>query len=114
MTYQPPVRDHAFILRDVLKIEQYGNLPGFADASMDTVDADPRGGGPVHRRGAGPAEQRRRQGGLHLEPDFTVKTPTGFKAAYAQLVEAGWPALGRIRPTAARACRTWSTWPSAR
>src|SRR5690606_5928647 len=26
--------------------------------------------------------------------DFTVATPTGFKAAYAQLVEAGWPALG--------------------
>lgn len=29
MTYQPPVRDHAFILRDVLNIDQHGDLPGF-------------------------------------------------------------------------------------
>ena len=38
MTYRAPVRDHAFILRDVLNLETYANLPGFEDASMDTVD----------------------------------------------------------------------------
>ena len=38
MTYQPPVRDHAFLLRDVLEIEKYANLPGFEDAAMDVVD----------------------------------------------------------------------------
>ncbi len=37
MTYQPPVRDHAFLLRDVLQIEKYADLPAFADASMDVV-----------------------------------------------------------------------------
>ena len=38
MTYQPPVRDHAFILRDVLNIDQHGDLPGFADAPFETVE----------------------------------------------------------------------------
>ena len=38
MTYQPPVRDHLFLLRDVLEIEKHANLPGFADASMDLVE----------------------------------------------------------------------------
>ena len=37
MTYQPPVRDHAFILADILNIDQYGDLPGFAQAPMDVV-----------------------------------------------------------------------------
>ena len=37
MPYQPPVRDHLFLLRDVLEIEKYANLPGFADASMDVI-----------------------------------------------------------------------------
>ena len=39
MTYQAPVRDYVFLLRDVLQLERYANLPAFADASMDTVEA---------------------------------------------------------------------------
>ena len=33
MGYQAPVRDQMFILRDVLHLDSYSNLPGFADAS---------------------------------------------------------------------------------
>jgi alkylation response protein AidB-like acyl-CoA dehydrogenase len=32
--------------------------------------------------------------GCHWNPDFTVTTPKGFKDAYRQLVDGGWPALG--------------------
>src|SRR4029077_19770035 len=32
--------------------------------------------------------------GCRWSPDFSVKTPTGFKAAYAKFVEGGWPGLG--------------------
>ncbi|PTT75450.1 hypothetical protein DBR41_26265, partial [Pseudomonas sp. HMWF010] len=38
MTYQPPVRDHVFILRDMLNIDQHSALPAFADASFDVVE----------------------------------------------------------------------------
>ena len=41
MTFQPPVRDHTFLLRDVLEIENYSNLPGFAEAPEWIASAAP-------------------------------------------------------------------------
>ena len=38
MPYQPPVRDHLFLLRDVLEIEKYANLPGFAEGWISVQD----------------------------------------------------------------------------
>ena len=38
-TYKAPVDDALFLLNDVFHIERYGNLPGFADASPDVVEA---------------------------------------------------------------------------
>jgi len=38
-TYKAPVEDTLFLLNDVLHIDRYGNLPGFADASPDVVEA---------------------------------------------------------------------------
>jgi len=37
MSYRAPVRDQMFVLREVLELDRYSNLPGFADASLDTV-----------------------------------------------------------------------------
>ena len=37
--YQAPVEDVKFLLNDVFQIERYSNLPGFADASPDMVEA---------------------------------------------------------------------------
>jgi hypothetical protein len=52
MAYQAPTRDQTFLLQEVLRIEQYGNLPGFADASMDLVSQWWRPAA-LRRRGAG-------------------------------------------------------------
>ena len=38
-TYKAPVGDTLFLLNDVLHIDRYGNLPGFADASPDLIEA---------------------------------------------------------------------------
>ncbi|HEY8615130.1 acyl-CoA dehydrogenase C-terminal domain-containing protein [Phenylobacterium sp.] len=94
MTFQPPVRDYQFLLRDVLQLERYANLPAFADASMDTVDQILEEAGKFTGEVLAPLNGVGDKEGCVWSPDFTVRTPTGFKEAYAQLVEAGWPALG--------------------
>jgi alkylation response protein AidB-like acyl-CoA dehydrogenase len=94
MTYQAPVRDYVFLLRDVLQLDRYANLPTFADAAMDTVEAILEEAGKFTAEVLAPLNSVGDKQGCTWSPDFSVKTPTGFKAAYEQLVEAGWPALG--------------------
>jgi alkylation response protein AidB-like acyl-CoA dehydrogenase len=94
MTYQAPVRDYAFLLRDVLQLDRYANLPAFADASMDTIDAILDEAGKFTSEVLAPLNGVGDKQGCVWSPDFTVKTPDGFKDAYAKLVEGGWPALG--------------------
>ncbi len=94
MPYRAPVRDQVFILRDVLKIDAYANLPGFADASMDTVEQVLEEGAKFAEGVLAPLNKVGDTEGCTWSPDNTVRTPTGFKDAYRQLVEAGWPALG--------------------
>lgn len=94
MPYQPPVRDHIFLLRDVLEIEKYANLPGFADASMDVIEQIIEEAGRFTGEVLAPLNAVGDKEGCVWSPDHTVKTPAGFKEAYAQLVEGGWPALG--------------------
>lgn len=94
MPYQPPVRDHVFLLRDVLEIEKYANLPGFAEASMDVVEQIIEEAGRFTGEVLAPLNTVGDKEGCVWNADHTVKTPTGFKAAYAKLVEGGWPALG--------------------
>ncbi|MET0273181.1 MAG: acyl-CoA dehydrogenase C-terminal domain-containing protein [Phenylobacterium sp.] len=94
MPYQPPVRDYAFLLRDVLQLERYANLPAFADASIDVVEQILDEAGRFTGEVLAPLNSIGDKEGCHWHPDFTVTTPKGFKDAYAKLVEGGWPALG--------------------
>src|SRR3984957_14443086 len=94
MGYQPPVRDHRFLLRDVLAIEQYANMPGFADASYDTVEQILDEAARFNAEVLAPLNTVGDKVGCKWSPDNTVVTPPGFKDAYKALVEGGWPALG--------------------
>ena len=35
MAYKAPVKEHLFLLNEVLNLQSYSNLPGFADATPD-------------------------------------------------------------------------------
>jgi alkylation response protein AidB-like acyl-CoA dehydrogenase len=94
MTYQPPVREHAFLLRDVLNIDQHGNLPGFADAPFETVEQILEAAAQFTGEVLAPLNSVGDKQGCVWNSDFTVKTPTGFKEAYKQLCEGGWTGLG--------------------
>ena len=94
MTYQPPISDYGFLLRDVLAIERHADLPAFANASMDVVDQVLEEAGRFSAGVLAPLNRTGDRDGCSWRQDFTVSTPAGFREAYAQLVEAGWPALG--------------------
>ena len=93
MTYRAPVRDQTFILRDVLNLEAYADLPGFEDAGIDTVEQVLEEGARFCEEVLAPLNAVGDKEGCHWSADHTVRTPKGFKQAFDKMVEAGWPAL---------------------
>jgi len=96
MSYQPPVREHLFLLRDVLEIETYSNLPGFSDAPMDLVEQILDESARFCAEVLAPLNAVGDKHGCVWNPDGSVTTPPGFKEAYRQFVDGGWPALGAV------------------
>ncbi|HEY5009015.1 MAG TPA: acyl-CoA dehydrogenase C-terminal domain-containing protein [Caulobacteraceae bacterium] len=94
MSYRAPVRDQMFVLREVLELDRYSNLPGFADASLDTVEQILTESARFCEEVLAPLNKVGDTEGCHWASDFSVTTPKGFKDAYRTMVEAGWPALG--------------------
>ena len=94
MSYRAPVRDQMFVLREVLELDRYSNLPGFADASLDTVEQILTESARFCEEVLAPLNRVGDTEGCHWSGDFSVTTPKGFKDAYATMVAAGWPALG--------------------
>ena len=94
MPYRAPVKDQLFILGDVLGLDGYSNLEGFADASMETVEQVLGEAARFCEDVLAPLNRVGDKEGCVWSPDNTVKTPTGFRDAYTQLVDAGWLALG--------------------
>jgi hypothetical protein len=94
MSYQPPVREHLFLLRDVLAIDKHANLPGFADAPLDVVEQILEEAAKFCAEVLAPLNAVGDKQGCRWNPDGSVTTPPGFKDAYRQLVDGGWPALG--------------------
>ena len=86
MPYAAPVKDQTFLLRDVLKIDRYANLPGFADASMDLVAQVLEEGGRFAEEVIAPINRTGDREGCTRHEDGTVTAPTGWKEAYRQRV----------------------------
>ncbi len=91
--YTAPVRDMQFLLQDVLAIQNYSNLDGFSEASPDLVDQLLETGGKFASEVLFPLNAVGDREGCTRHDDGSVTTPTGFREAYRQLVEGGWPLL---------------------
>ncbi len=89
-TYKAPVDDALFLLNDVFHLDRYGNLPGFADASPDVVEAVLREAAKFSEEVLTPLNRVGDEEGCTRHEDGSVTTPTGFKDAYKQVAEGGW------------------------
>ena len=89
-TYKAPVDDVQFLLNDVFHMERYGNLPGFADASPDTLAAILEEAAKLAEEVVAPLNRVGDMEGCKRNADGSVTTPTGFKEAYKQYADGGW------------------------
>ncbi len=88
--YKAPVEDALFLLNEVFHIERFGNLPGFADASPDVVEAIFTEVGKFCEGVLALLNRVGDRQGCRRGPDGSVATPDGFKEAYRQVVDGGW------------------------
>ena len=93
--YTPPLRDMQFVLHELLNVvDELKALPAHADVDVDTINAVLEEGGKFASQVLAPINQRGDEQGCTLDQTtHEVTAPDGFRQAYAQFVEGGWPAL---------------------
>src|SRR5205085_8739900 len=91
--YKAPVEETLFLLTDVFQIGRYNNLPGFADASPDLIEAILGEAAKLCEEVVQPLNRTSDMEGCHRKDDGSVTTPKGFKEAFRQFSEGGWMAI---------------------
>ena len=87
-----PLRDMRFAMRELLDWDKHYESLGYEEATPDLVDAILEEGAKFCENVLAPLNQVGDQQGCTWN-DGEVTTPEGFKEAYQQFVEAGWPSL---------------------
>ena len=90
--YQAPLKDMRFVLKELAGLSDVATLPGYEEATPDTVDAILEEGAKFASEVLDPINHSGDQEGSAWR-DGAVRTPKGFKEAYRHYVEGGWNAL---------------------
>ncbi len=90
--YTAPLKDMRFVLRELAGLEAVAKLPGYGEATPDTVDAILEEASKFASEVLDPINYPGDQQGS-VWKDGAVTTPKGFKEAYLQYVQGGWAAL---------------------
>src|SRR6187455_3392534 len=90
--YRAPVKDLRFVLDELLGTEQLRACPEFSEYSSETADAVLGEAARFAEMVLEPLCKSGDREGAHWSPDG-VTMPEGFKEAYQQFCENGWPAL---------------------
>ncbi len=89
-TYKAPVEETMFVLNNVLRVERYNNLPGFAETTPDVAQAVLSEAAKLCEDVLTPLNRVGDKEGCRHNADGSVTTPPGFKDAYNKLVAGGW------------------------
>ncbi len=93
--YTPPLRDLQFVLHELFNVvDELKALPAHAEIDADTINAVLEEGGKFAAQVVAPLNAVGDREGCRLDKaTHAVTTPAGFKEAYAQYVQGGWPSL---------------------
>ena len=92
--YKAPLRDMQFVMQELLDCESHYQSLGYDEATPDMIDAIMSEAAKFTEEVIAPINQIGDEQGCTWT-DGDVKTPDGFKEAYQQYVEGGWPTLSQ-------------------
>jgi len=90
--YVAPLKDMKFAMKELAGLGEVGKLPGYEEATPDTVDAILEEASKFSSQVLDPLNYSGDLEGSRWS-DGAVSTPKGFKEAYRKYVEGGWAAL---------------------
>ena len=90
--YKAPLKDIQFVLNEVLDVSQLARLPGYEDATPDTIHAIMEEAAKLCENVLFPLNRSGDEEGCTYE-NGVVHTPKGFKHAYDMFREGGWTAV---------------------
>jgi alkylation response protein AidB-like acyl-CoA dehydrogenase len=93
--YNPPLRDMRFVMHELLDVTSaLKEIPAYADIDADTIDQVLEEAGKFCTEVLLPLNLSGDQEGCHFDAStHAVTVPKGFKEAYRQYREGGWPSL---------------------
>jgi alkylation response protein AidB-like acyl-CoA dehydrogenase len=92
--YKAPLRDYKFVMHELLNSDSHYQSLGYDDANEDMVNAILSEAAKFTEQVIAPINQIGDQQGCHWE-NGAVTTPDGFKDAYQQYMDGGWPTLSQ-------------------
>ena len=90
--YKAPIKDIQFVLNEVIDVAKLAKLPGYEDATPDTIHAIVEEAAKLCENVLFPLNRTGDEEGCHYE-NGVVRTPKGFKEAYKQFAEGGWTGI---------------------
>ncbi|HUO67195.1 MAG TPA: acyl-CoA dehydrogenase [Gammaproteobacteria bacterium] len=93
--YRAPLADMQFVMAELAGLDDVAGLPGFEDATPDTVGAVLDEAAKFASEVLDPLNRVGDREGARIGPDGSVTTPSGFKDAYRRFCELGWNGLAK-------------------
>ena len=91
-TYKAPVQDMLFAMQELAGLDEIAKLPGLEETTPDVVQTILNEAGRFAAEVLAPLNQPGDRAGARVEGGVVTTAP-GFKEAYRQFVDGGWPTV---------------------